>query len=226
MADLVAEHEQLGAGGRRAARAGRVRPPAHDARRGGPGAGGRPARPLPGPPDRRRGEARRWLSSPTTGDGAWPYEHRIRIRYGEVDMQQVVFNAHYLAYCDVAISGWFESALGWSGPDDPVDWMLVKATVEWQGSATYGDELVVRCGVSRWGRTSFQIRVEGSVRDAPVFTADIVNVCVVPGTKDTQVVPDRLRAALGSAPAHASSRDRRHGRHDLTPIRRRGPGDA
>ena len=83
--------------------------------------------------------------------------------------------------------------------------MLVKATVEWQGSATYGDELVVRCGVSRWGRTSFQIRVEGSVADEPVFTADIVNVCVVPGTKDTQLVPDRLRAALGSAPAAAES---------------------
>ena len=140
----------------------------------------------------------------TTADAAWPYEHRIRIRYGEVDMQQVVFNAHYLTYCDVAISGWFESALGWAGPDDPVDWMLVKATVEWQGSATYGDELVVRCGVSRWGRTSFQIRVDGNVRGAPVFTADIVNVCVVPGTKDTQVVPDRLRAALGSAPAGES----------------------
>jgi len=62
----------------------------------------------------------------------------------------------------------------------------------------------VRCGVSRWGRTSFQIRVDGNVRGAPVFTADIVNVCVVPGTKDTQVVPDRLRAALGSAPAGVS----------------------
>ena len=29
-----------------------------------------------------------------------PYRHEIRIRYGEVDMQRHVFNAHYLAYVD------------------------------------------------------------------------------------------------------------------------------
>ncbi|MFM7093508.1 MAG: acyl-CoA thioesterase, partial [Actinomycetota bacterium] len=34
------------------------------------------------------------------------YEHRIRIRYGECDMQKVVFNAHYLAYCDDAADCW------------------------------------------------------------------------------------------------------------------------
>ena len=33
---------------------------------------------------------------------AEPYTHRIRIRYGECDMQRVVFNANYLAYCDDA----------------------------------------------------------------------------------------------------------------------------
>jgi acyl-CoA thioesterase FadM len=28
------------------------------------------------------------------------------VRYGEVDMQRVVFNAHYLAYCDDAVERW------------------------------------------------------------------------------------------------------------------------
>ncbi|MBV9933801.1 MAG: hypothetical protein JO367_05815, partial [Actinobacteria bacterium] len=39
------------------------------------------------------------------------YVHRIRVRYGEVDMQRVVFNSHYLAYCDDAVEHWL-STLG------------------------------------------------------------------------------------------------------------------
>ena len=34
------------------------------------------------------------------------YVHHIRVRYGEVDMQRVVFNSHYLAYCDDAVESW------------------------------------------------------------------------------------------------------------------------
>ena len=136
----------------------------------------------------------------------WPYEQRIPIRYGEVDMQQVVFNAHYLTYCDVTVSGWFHQQIGWTGANDPVDWMLVKATVEWQGSATYGDVLTVGCGISRWGRTSFDVAFAGRVDEAPVFTAVITNVCVQPGSKDTMPIPDHLEAALGLAPTVRADR--------------------
>ena len=30
--------------------------------------------------------------------------HRLRVRWAEVDMQQIVFNAHYLLYIDYAMS--------------------------------------------------------------------------------------------------------------------------
>ena len=47
------------------------------------------------------------------------YSMDIKIRYGEVDRQGVVFNAHYLAYLDDVVDSWlrefegdFES-LGW-----------------------------------------------------------------------------------------------------------------
>ena len=35
-----------------------------------------------------------------------PYRHTIRVRYGEVDKQGVVFNAHYMAYMDDAMETW------------------------------------------------------------------------------------------------------------------------
>lgn len=133
----------------------------------------------------------------------WPYRDSLRVRYQEVDMQRVVFNAHYLAWCDVACAAWFEQALGWSGADDEVDWMVVRAEVEWQGSATYGDTVDIDCGVARWGRTSFDLAYRGTVGGEPVFTARVTSVCVVPGTKQTTPVPERLRTALGLAPVAA-----------------------
>jgi acyl-CoA thioester hydrolase len=130
----------------------------------------------------------------------WPHRESIAIRYQEVDLQNVVFNAHYLAFCDMAFSGWLREAIGWTGVDDPDDWMLVKATIEWQGSATYGDVLDVDCRVARWGTTSFDVDYRGSVREVPTFTGMITYVTVEPGTKQKRPVPASMRMALGDAP--------------------------
>ena len=129
-------------------------------------------------------------------DAPWPHRERIAVRYHEVDLQNVVFNAHYLAYCDIACAAWMRQVLGWTGVGDDLDWMLVKATAEWQGSASYGDVIDVACRVDRWGRSSFDIAYVGTVGDRPVFTSTITYVCVVPGTKDSVVVPERMRRAL------------------------------
>jgi acyl-CoA thioester hydrolase len=136
-------------------------------------------------------------------EAAWPFQEQIKVRYQEVDLQNVVFNAHYLGFCDIASAAWMHEAIGWTGVGDSIDWMLVKATIEWQGSATYGDVLDVDCGVARWGTTSFDIAYRGTVSGAAVFTALITYVCVVPGTKEPTPVPDRMRDALGTVPAAA-----------------------
>lgn len=114
-------------------------------------------------------------------------------------MQGVVYNAHYLTYCDEAMSGWLESAFGWTGADDHFDWMLVKVALEWSGSATFGDGLDIAVDVRRWGRTSFDVGFAGSVGERPIFTATITYVCVVPGTREKMPVPSEVRAALGGS---------------------------
>ena len=35
--------------------------------------------------------------------------HRLRVRWAEVDMQKIVFNAHYLMYFDTAISDYWRA---------------------------------------------------------------------------------------------------------------------
>lgn len=132
----------------------------------------------------------------TEGREPVAYRHRIPVRYGEVDMQGVVFNAHYLAYCDDAADTWWRAALGHF---EATGWepMVVKAVVEWQGSAGLGDILELACRVARWGRTSFDVTFRGSVGDRPVFTAAVTYVGVDPSTKRPVEAPTMVREALG-----------------------------
>jgi acyl-CoA thioester hydrolase len=124
------------------------------------------------------------------------HHHRIRIRYGEVDQQGVVFNAHYLAYCDDAMDTWLRQ-LAARFEDLGYDIMLKKATVEWQGSAGVGDELDIAVGVDRWGTTSLEVGFDGRVGERPVFTASIVYVGVKHGTAKPAPPPAVVREFLG-----------------------------
>ena len=124
------------------------------------------------------------------------YRHRIRVRYGEVDMQKVVFNAHYLAYCDDACESWVRNA-GIRAMDHSWDFMLKKATIEWAGTATVHDTIDIDVAATRWGNTSFDVGFEGSVEGRAVFSCTITYVGVRAGTLETMPPPSEVRAALG-----------------------------
>jgi YbgC/YbaW family acyl-CoA thioester hydrolase len=123
------------------------------------------------------------------------YQHRIAVRYGEVDMQRVVFNAHYLAYCDDAVETWFR-AIGLDLASGSWDFMLKKAVVEWDGAATAGDEIVIDVAVERWGNTSFDVGFTGSLAGERIFRAVITYVGVAAGTRTPTPAPPDVRAAL------------------------------
>jgi acyl-CoA thioester hydrolase len=141
------------------------------------------------------------MPEPDGGSAPWPHREQLRVRYQEVDLQNVVFNAHYLGWCDVACAEWMRQAVGWTGVGDDVDWMLVKVQMEWQGSATYGDTVDLDCGIARWGTTSFDVAYRGTVDGRAVFTATITYVCIEPGTTSTTPVPAVMRGALAPVPS-------------------------
>lgn len=126
------------------------------------------------------------------------YTHHIRVRYGEVDMQKVVFNAHYLAYCDDAADVWFRR-LGAGLTDDWWDVMVKKAVITWSGGAKVHDDLAIEVGVRRWGTTSFDVGFAGAVDGSPVFDAEITYVAVKTHTTETIPVPDDFRAAADAS---------------------------
>lgn len=124
-----------------------------------------------------------------------PFRHELRIRYGEVDMQRHVFNAHYLAYVDDAFDRWLRVEL------DPqyetlFDMVVKRAEITWSGGAGFGDTLAIDVAVRRWGTTSFDVGYEGSVGEQPVFDATLTYIAVEPGTLTPTPVPERVRSAL------------------------------
>ena len=126
-----------------------------------------------------------------------PFRHELQVRYHEVDMQRIVFNAHYLAYVDEACDRWFRTVLGSDYTAAGFDIMLKRAEITWSGSATWGDTLAIDVAASRWGTTSFDVGFQGSVGEKPVFEATITYVSVTPGTSTPTPVPDAIRTALG-----------------------------
>lgn len=122
--------------------------------------------------------------------------HRLRVRWAEVDMQKIVFNAHYLMYFDTAVADYwralalpYEEAMHLLGGDLYVK----KATVEFNASARMDDQLDVALKCSRIGTSSMLF--EGAIFRAEqlLITCELVYVYADPATQKSQPVPDALR---------------------------------
>ena len=128
------------------------------------------------------------------------FAHRLRVRWAEVDRQDVVFNGHYFLYFDVAVAEYWR-AIGFRYPQDIVekfgsDIFAVKASAEYHGSATYEDELDIGCRVGRIGRSSMQL-VFGIWRgEEHITSGELVYVNTDLKTKRSAPWPDELRAAI------------------------------
>jgi acyl-CoA thioester hydrolase len=121
------------------------------------------------------------------------------VRYAEVDGQGVVFNAHWLTYFDDACTR-FMDALGFSEIwITDFDVMLVKAVVEWQGSAGFDDIVDVAVRPTRLGTKSFDLTYDASVNGRPVCQATITYVAVKPGANESMPIPPAVRRALEAA---------------------------
>jgi acyl-CoA thioester hydrolase len=127
------------------------------------------------------------------------FTHRIRVRYGECDQQGVVFNPNYFNYLDDTMDMWLGTVLEGDYLQQEFDYMVKKASIEWDASARYRDVVEFRPEVTRWGRSSFDVRVHMSVEDRPLGVAEFVFISIKPGEHETPTpvpVPEKVRAAL------------------------------
>ncbi len=89
--------------------------------------------------------------------------HDVRVRYNEIDGQQIVFNGNYLIYADIGVTELFR-ALG-EGQPGPffaqygTDIVVVNAELDYHASAILDDVITIAARVARFSRSSFTIHV-------------------------------------------------------------------
>jgi len=134
-----------------------------------------------------------------------PYQQQIRVRYGECDMQRVVFNANYFVYCDDVVDSWTRTALSdeleATGSSTDLhaigfDFMLKSTNLTWHAPVRFGETIDMSATVSRWGNSSFDVSISGRVDGEPRFDAVITYVSVDPVSQRPAPVPDVVREAL------------------------------
>ena len=134
----------------------------------------------------------------------------LRVRWCEVDMQKIVFNGHYLMYIDTAVAGYWR-ALAMPYHDTMVqlqgDLYVRKATLEYEGSARYDDQLAVgiRCG--RIGNSSLLFHTAVFRGEQRLVLGELVYVFADPATQTSRPVPPALRTVFTAFEAGESMVD-------------------
>lgn len=123
--------------------------------------------------------------------------HRLRVRWAEVDMQKIVFNAHYLMYIDTAMSDyWRGLALPYEAamPTLGGELYVKKATLQYHASARLDDVLDIGLRCASVGRSS--VRFEAGIFSSSgqlLVDGEMIYVFADPATQRPAPVPTVLR---------------------------------
>lgn len=114
----------------------------------------------------------------------------LRVRWAEVDMQGIVFNPHYLAYADVAMTEYMR-ATGFPYPEallpSGADIFAVNANADFRASARFDDLLTLAVRTQRFGRTSMLFRI--AIFRGEELLCDVRNTYVCATPKEQKPVP-------------------------------------
>jgi len=129
------------------------------------------------------------------------FADRLRVRWAEIDAQQIVFNVHYLAYFDTAVGGfWRALALPYADTMKALggDLFVRKATLEYLGSARYDDQLEIGVRCDRVGTSSMTVVCAVFRGDELLVHGEMIYVFADPLTQKPKPVPQALRQVFES----------------------------
>ncbi|AOK31742.1 hypothetical protein AQ611_19640 [Burkholderia singularis] len=122
----------------------------------------------------------------------------IRVRYCEIDQQNVVFNMWYVAYLGEAWAAFLEfrelpyRVLASAGTEV----QLVHLEIDWRGSLSMGDSARIDVQPIRIGTTSFTLGFDIWRDSAEIASAKVVYVCIATDGSGKKPVPEVLLRAL------------------------------
>ena len=127
------------------------------------------------------------------------FQHRLRVRYGECDPQGVVFNVHYFAYFDVAMTEFHREVIGpYSEMVEAGAEMVVgEARARYLAPARFDEELDVYVDLAHLGNTSMTVRLLVEREDSVLVEGELRYVFIDPRTKQTRPIPEEIRKAVG-----------------------------
>jgi YbgC/YbaW family acyl-CoA thioester hydrolase len=131
---------------------------------------------------------------------------RLRVRWAEIDAQQIVFNGHYLMYFDTAIAGyWRALAMPYHETLEALggDLFVRKATLDYLGSAVYDDVLEIGLRCARIGNSSIAFLAGAFRQEQLLVSGELIYVFADPRVKEPRPVPAELRKLFESYEAGA-----------------------
>lgn len=124
----------------------------------------------------------------------------MRVRYGECDAQQVVFNSRYGEYADVAVTEYFRILFGGVKEllKQDLDTQVVHFSIDWKSPARFDDVLGVTVATSRVGKTSFSLQVDFCefFSKRLIAASELTYVLVSAGRHEKVLVTDDFRKQL------------------------------
>ena len=124
------------------------------------------------------------------------HETSIRIRWRDMDAYGHVNNAVYLTYLEECRDAWAQALLG--SKEASWDFVLAHIAIDYRRQLTQADEqIVVRCWLASFGRSSIRTREEIRLPDGSVAAeAQAVVVPRDPATDRSRPFTDAERARL------------------------------
>ncbi len=133
---------------------------------------------------------------------AFPFQYRQRVRFGETDMQNVVYYANYLLYAEVGRVAYLRE-LGLLYGDmvaSGLDFTIGEASVRYRAPLRFDEEfdIKVRVGEIRHSSWAFEYAVDRAdgLRCAEMTT---VQVMIDRSSRQVARIPEDLRATLEKA---------------------------
>jgi acyl-CoA thioester hydrolase len=127
-----------------------------------------------------------------------PFIHRLRVRYHECDAQGRVFNAHYFAYFDVALTELWREAFGSYEQmvREGYDVVVADACARFRGAAQFDDEIDIEMTIVELGRTSMTTDIQVRRNGDLLVEGRMVHVWVDARTYEKIPIPDVARNRL------------------------------
>ena len=123
----------------------------------------------------------------------------LRVRWAEVDLQKVVFNAHYLLYFDIAFTEYWRAC---ELPDaltqhqQGKELFVKRANLEYHAPALYDDALNIGVRCSRLGNSSMNLLFEIYRAQECLVSGELLYIYADPLAKKGVSLPPEWRKRL------------------------------